>query len=186
VAELADLHSYEVGKPYIPGRTRWQEAGEYNYRGGAHELRLFFGRLGDREIRDVRQREAEFALFVEQPVILFLYRFGASIPWSDAPYSWWLVSPEQRTLPEPVGQAEETRDLLTTILIDADSGIIRAIRVVSLSPAFTTALHLAIREQASRPWDPTEYDARLAALYRRYPTSRALLKAATSRTLGGR
>lgn len=160
------LREYEVGQPYLPGRTRWPAGADYNWRAGQHELRLFFSRLGDREVRDVRTREAEFGLYVEQPLIVLLYRFGASIPWSDAPYSIWLVPADQRALPDPVGEGAETRDLLTTFLVDADSGILRAIRVVSLSPAFTFAL-------------------RLAALYRRYPSSQALLKAATSRTKGG-
>ena len=39
------MYTYEVGKPYIPGKNRFQEGVEYNYRSAAHELRLFLGQL---------------------------------------------------------------------------------------------------------------------------------------------
>lgn len=93
------MAEYRVGEPYIPGRTRWPEGVDFNYRSGALELRLFFSRLGDRDVRDIRQRECEFALYVEQPLIVLLYRFGQAVPWSDAPFTIGLVPLKQRTLP---------------------------------------------------------------------------------------
>jgi hypothetical protein len=38
-------------------------------------------------------------------------------------------------------------------------------------------LHAAIRDQVARPWDPAAYDRGLDALYRRYPTTEAMLAA---------
>lgn len=178
------LHRYRVGEPYVPGRRNWPEHVEYNFRGGEHELRLFLADLTAREIQDVRRGEAEFALVVEQPVIAFCYRFGRAIPWSDAPYSWHRVPEDQRTLPEPLPSGEG-RALLHVILVEARSGIVQVLREVSLSPAFTAALHLAIREQAVRPWDAAEFDRVLTGLYRQYPTSAALVARAVARTRGG-
>lgn len=178
------MHVYEVGKPYIAGKANWPEGGEYNCRQGQHELRLFLRDPTAREVDSASRGEAEFALVVFGAVIFFLYRFGAGLPWSDAPYSIHLVPAGQRELPpEPV--SAETRALLTVILVDAVTGILRAIRAVSLSPAFTRELAGTIRRQAEQTWDPAYYDAQLPAAYQKYPSTEAMLADAVARSRGG-
>lgn len=184
---MPDLHTYEVGRPFIPGQTSWPDGtAAYNYQAGQHALTLFLGSPSHAEVADARIGKAEFGLVVEPPVLFLLYRFGRAIPWSDAPYTWHMASPERRTIPDTTGLVEP-RALLSVVLVDAHTGIIRALRAVSFSPALTAALHLAIREQAEAPWvGQVAYDAALAELYRRYPSSRDLLKLARARTPGGR
>ena len=180
------MYRYVVGQPYIPGRTSYPEAIQYNYRGG-HELLAWLQSPTAREVRDWRQGVAQFALYVEQPVIVLLHRFGDQ-PWSDSPFAWHRVPEDERHLP-PTGQEMEMREpraLLQVTLVDADTGIVRVLRAVSWSPAFTAAVHLAIHDQAAAPWDSDAYDAALAAIYARYPATTDLLAAATSRTEGGR
>lgn len=182
------LHPYQVGKPYIAGRRNWQEAVEYNYRQGAHELRMFLGNLKPWEIETIRSGPCEFALAVEKDVLFLLYRFGEgrreAIPWSDAPFSWHLVPEDQRTLPEPTGLVEP-HDTLQVVLVDRLTGLIRALRMVSFSPAFTVALRSAIRDQASRSWPGgAEYDRQLGTVYGQH-SSEQLLARAIARTKGG-
>jgi len=55
---------------------------------------------------------------------------------SDALYSWHLVPEGQRSLP-PAAESAQTRALLHVILVDADMGIVLAVRMVSFSPDFT-------------------------------------------------
>jgi hypothetical protein len=177
-------HLYQVGRPYIPGRAGFPEGVEYNFRAGEHELLFFFYSPSRAEVKALRTGECEFALAVEGPVIFLLYRFGTAINWSDAPYSWHLIPPDQCTLPE--AQGPDTRALLQIIVVDAVSGLLLALRVVTFSPTFTGALYAAIRAQAENSWvGQAAYDAALADLYRRYPTSADLLKRAVGRTQGG-
>ena len=188
---MPEPHVYAVGRPYIPGRTAYPEATQYTYDAGGHELLLILSRPSAREVSAIRSAEAEFALVVDGDLIVFLYRFGDGLPWSDQPYSWHLVPPERRRLPpssEEIGlsPSAEPRALLAVILVDADTGIVRALRQITLSPALTTALHLAIRDQAARPWPgQAAYDLQLARLYARYPTTDALVSVARARSLGG-
>jgi hypothetical protein len=129
----------------------------------------------------VRKGRADFALVVDPPVLMLCYRLGDGIHWSDAPFSWHRVPADQRALPpdtEPVQRA-----LLHAVLIDANNGIIRAMRAMSLSPSFTAALHRAIRAQAAIPWEPRAYDATLALLQRR--TSAELAEGAEVKCRGG-
>lgn len=174
-----------VGKLYLPSRTRWPEAVEYNYDAAGHELRLFQTRLTPGEVLDVRRGRARFALVEKPPVIFLVWRLGEAWPWSDCPYSWWMVPDDRRQLPERMA-GPETRALLQIPLVEANTGILKAIRVVSFAPDFSEALHAAIRRQAnSLPLDQAVYDTALANLYRVYPDSTDLLRAAVVRCEGG-
>ena len=78
--------AYRVGEPFQRGRRRWPVGTQYHYGVNGHELTLFLGEIGDRQVHDIRYEEAEFAVMVKLPVILLAYRFGQSIPWSDVPF----------------------------------------------------------------------------------------------------
>jgi hypothetical protein len=174
----------EVGKPYNPNRQEWHETVQYNFRGQHHELVLFFNSPSSREVEAVKRGSSEFALTVEPPLIVLCYRFGDGIPWSDAPYSYHLVPADERGLPVQVDAASGSRAFLLVLLVDAETGILRAIRQVSFSPEFTDQLHRAIREQALSTWDEAEYDLALSDLYR-YRSTEDLVKTALVRCSGG-
>ena len=89
-------HVISVGQLYHPGRTRWPEAGQYQLRGGTHELVMFWPNLSVRDIAAVRRGQCEFAVLVQQPVIWLLYRFDGACDWSDAPFSVHLVPEAER------------------------------------------------------------------------------------------
>ena len=172
---------YEVGKPYSPTKKHWPEGVDYNFRAGRHELRLFMRTPNRQELTDTETGEARFALTVEKDIIYFCYRFGLG-DWGDCGFSIHLVPKDERILPEPPA-TEYERALLSVLLIDAETGIVKVIRAVSLSPQFTRKLHQAIRDQASRPF-PADYDRQGEEVYRRY-TSAQLVERAIIRCRGG-
>ena len=174
---------YRVGElyPSPSGKRHWPEGVDYNYRGGEHELRLFYRSPSAAEIADTKTGEARFAIAVEGDIVFFCYRFGGQ-PWGDCGFSIHLVPENERVLPpEQIGPEE--RALLNVILIDAENGVIRALRAVSLSPKFTAKLHAAIRAQAARPL-PADYDAQAEAIYRRYDSAALAQQRAAVRCRG--
>jgi hypothetical protein len=168
------MYLYEVGKLYS-SRTKWQELAQYNYRGGEHELILFLAHPSSKEVSDLQNGISEFALYVENDLIILLYRFGQSIDWSDAPFSIHLVPPAEKVLPNLI--ADEARALLHVLLVDASTGIIKAMRIISLSNVFSVALHQAINDQAKKPFNKSEFDRELAGLYNRYSSAALAAKA---------
>jgi hypothetical protein len=177
---------YQVGAPYHPERTRWDEGVNYNYRAGNHELVVFAAGPTRAELRAFHEGPWEFALVAREEVLFLLYKPG-SMPWSDAPYSWWRVrelKPEEATEPFelPTG---ESRALLSIVLVDAATGLIRTLKAVTFSPAFSRALHAAIRTQMERTPSPGEYDAAVSRYYRIYPDTPAMLLRAEHRCTGG-
>ena len=171
------LTTYEVGQLYSPGRTQWPEAGEYNYRLGMHELRLFWAHPTEAEIKHVTRRPCEFGAVAHGQILFFLHKFQGT-EWSDAPYSWHLVkqaNPDAATIPEPLQDNE--RVLLHTILVDASTGIIKGMRQTSLSIGLSRYLHEQIRRQAAAGFDEAHYDRELHAIYRRFTSAELALQA---------
>lgn len=156
--------TFEVGQPYCPGRINWQETCEFSWRGGQLELLLVWEQPTPAEIEGVARAPMWVGFKIEGPLIFFLVRFEGVSSWADAPYSFHLVPIEERSSP-PERLSPETRAVVTVLLIEAQSGIVQAIRVVTLSPAFTRRLFDAIRQQAQQPFDVGFYDAALAAIY---------------------
>lgn len=175
-------HLYEVGKPYSPNRTKWPENVEYNFRSGAHELRLFYPSPTVREIADVKTGQVRLALYPYLDVIFFCFKFSDQ-PWSDSPYNINLAPSNERQLPEDADTAEQRR-LLTTFLIDANTGILRVIRVVSMSPQFTRALHAAIWKQSEQAL-PADYDVQIQRVYGSNTSSQIANKLAIATCRGG-
>jgi len=170
-----------VGQPYIAGRTNWPEAAEYNYSVEGHELRLFFPAPTPQEVEDVRKGDAEFALYTAGPVVWLLHRFGRG-NWADSPFAWHLVPEDRRARPWEAQELE--RATITVLLVEAASGILQAIRLLTFSPHFTRQLHAAIERQAEAPWDPAEFDRVLDATYARLSTAE-MVRGAVAKTRGG-
>jgi hypothetical protein len=180
---------YEVGKLYRHNRTIWPQGAQFNYRGGAIELVLFFDQPTPRQVEAVKTGTAGFGLFDEQGLVVLLHRFRqdqGGVPWSDAPYQYHLVLEAQRVPPpDPSALTPETRALLHIILVNATGGEILALRAVTLSHEFTARLFRAIGRQAARPFDPWAYRLELDALYFHYPTSGHMVHACSVRCDGG-
>lgn len=173
-----------IGKPLFEERCELPEAIEYNYQAGDHTLLLSMKNLHPKEIEAVRQAEAEFGLYCENSIIFLLYRFGEVLPWSDSVFSWWNVSEEDRRIPAPQENPDE-RILLKSILVEAATGIVKAIRVTTFSPDFTEKLHDAIREQASgEKLSRAEFVARSLTIYKKQ-TPAKLAADAVVKTKGG-
>jgi len=70
---------------------------------------------------------------------------------------------ERHLPPAPLGS--DFRAVLNVVLVDAQSGIVQGIRLVTLSPTLTHRLFEAIRQQAAQPFDQGYYEATLQAIY---------------------
>ena len=152
------MYKLEVGKPYQPGRRRWPEGVDYNWRSGGHELRLFLGGATRHEVEAVRSGPVQFGFFAEPEGLFLIARFGTRLSF-DCSYNWHRLSADDRTLPPP---SEETspklRAILTIILVEATSGVVLALRGVTFSPEFTRAIHRAIADQVGAPYDRTAHE----------------------------
>jgi hypothetical protein len=174
-----------VGKPY-QGEIPTSDATQYNYRGGQHEMLIFMSRPLSTELEAIQRGTWQFGLLVRPEVLFLLYKPG-SMPWSDAPYSWWQV---KRRLPEEAVEpfdlpTEHSRALLTVIVVDAATGLVAAIKGVTFSPGFTQALHDAIRAQMAHEVSAAAYDQAVTRYYSIYTATEQMLPQLAARCTGG-
>jgi hypothetical protein len=159
------------------------EGARYTY-DGEHELVLVLRDVDKNQAEAVRHGEAEFALLLDEPLILIGARFGDAVPWTFASYCWHLLPRDERVLPPEADAPGEARALLHVALVEQGGGQVRAERNVTLWLAFTRALHEAIREQARTVLDPKQHERALARLRRAFPSPEALATRAAHRTIG--
>lgn len=149
------MRKLAVGELFVEGRTEWPECNQYNYTTSGHQLTLFYDKPTEKEIADVRKGEAKFQLLAKPEALCFLYKIGDQ-PWCDAYFNYW-VNPEHfRQDPEKLMPGQ-----LPTImiyLVDASTGIIQAIRMLTFSEAFGQRLHKAIEIQIASPSTKAEYE----------------------------
>ena len=180
---LPAARPYRVGELFLCGRRRWPEGTQLVLAPDRIELTLFRREPTAGLLADVQRGEAELALIVDMPVIVLAYRIGEFGVWNDVSFCWHLQPTERRIVPG-LGASSEARALLWISLVDAQDGIIRVQRGMTMSPAFTFAFLHAVRAQAMRPFDSTECTLAISRLYLAHPTIRERLSLTSTRTRG--
>lgn len=160
-----------VGEPWSSEFNQYDEGVRYLYRHGAHDLTLFWPAPTPAEVAGLRDADVEIGLFSHGPAAFLLYKIKNVCEWSDAAFNTHLVPAGDLELPneEPGDRAR-----LKLTLVDADDGIVRARRILSLDKVMTQALKHAMREQAAAPFNRLVYDAAIAEVHARYRDSDAL------------
>ena len=174
---------YRVGEPFQRGRRQWPVGTQYTYGYNGHELMMFVSEIDERHIQDVKHGEAEFAVIVNLPVLVFAYRFGQSIPWSDGLYCWHMQPARSRVAPRRE-LSPETRALLWVTLVGAHDGMIYAQRGMTLAPEFTRVLNGAIHAQACMPFDPDSCMEVVSNFLVAHPHTDERVTLAQARTIG--
>ena len=79
---------YRVGELLLRGHHRWSEGAQLVHDARQFELTLFRRDVCANLVADVQRGEAEFALIVDLPIMVFAYRLGELGSWTDIPFSW--------------------------------------------------------------------------------------------------
>ncbi len=165
----------QVGEVYSPEHNRYEEGARYLYRQGAHDLTLFWAGPTPAEIAGFRISPIELGLYLHGPAAFLLHKAQGVCEWSDLAFNIHLLPEAERELPEePPGE----RARLRLTLVDADDGIIRAKRLVSLDKVMTQALRHTLREQSGQSFVRLLYDAAVQEAHARFPEPDAMVQAA--------
>ena len=183
---MSTLHAIKVGKPYDPRRRYWSEGADYNFRSGAHELRIFLARPTRSEVEAIRSGPVEFGFFAEPLGLFLLTRFGTALSF-DCSYHWQRraeVTGDRTLPPASLETSPALRALVAIILIEATNGTVLALRTVTFSPEFTRAIDRAIADQAAGPYDPAGHREWADGMTARLSTDQ-LWERCTTRCQGG-
>lgn len=183
--------SLALGQRYPGMRPGLPDVSLYTYDVGGHQLLVLADRPNARERGAFRAGSlGDVAVLIDGPAVVLCWRLGGGAdgwlwPWSEAPYAWHLTPPERRAMPPAEDEhAPATRAVLHIVLVDTADATVRGLRLATLSPEVTAALHRGITAQAAAPWDLRAYDAHIARMMRE--ESSALAARAQARcALGG-
>jgi hypothetical protein len=133
-------------------------------------LYVCFSHPTEKEIINVEHGQFECAFAEEGDIILMFFKYGTH-NWMDAPYSCKLEVDVFGHYDLPVDPRPGEGVAFTTVLVDADNGVVKVLRLIGLGHEFTKEMFKAIREQLARPWvGRQEYERQVQHLFRR-PTS---------------
>jgi len=163
----------QIGEVYSSKHTEYSEATQYCYYNGVHDLALFWARPTLKEINGFNKQPVELALHVDQSILFLLYRIVDICEWSDVAYNIHQLQATEISVPtdSPGSHAK-----LQMTLVNADSGIIVAKRMLNISPVMTQALRHTLQEQLHTPLTRAEYEAQVKQAYARHPDSDSMLK----------
>jgi hypothetical protein len=165
----------KIGERWSAEFNSYDEGVRYVYRYGAHELTLFWTAPTSAEIAGLRDADVEVGLFSHGPAAFLLYKIRNVCEWSDASFNVHLVPEGELELPD---EEPGDRARLKLTLVDADDGIVRSRRILSLDKVMTQALKHVMREQSAAPFNRLIYDAAVQEVHARYQDSDALAEVA--------
>ena len=172
-----------IGEPFTPERTKWpHNRFEFRYFDGSYLLQINEASPGPRSIEAFRFAPMHIGLHFERNVIFFLFKIQGSWEWSDQAFSIHLVPAEDRG---PGDASDKHFVPLSVVLVDADTGLVRALRVVTMSPRFVVAFQRFIAVQKAAPFSRAEHEAAIGSVYARYTASKDLAAAAMYRERAG-
>ena len=121
---------------------------------------------------------SSFGLFSEQNILFFLFKIDGFLDWSDLAFTIHLAQDEK---------IEDNRDYLpfNLVLVESSTSVIKALRMVTVSPAFRSMLAQIIQQQAKERFNTIDYYKKIGALYERYPSAASMLKKAAIVEQGG-
>jgi hypothetical protein len=154
-------HRVQVGQLYSPTRTSWPETPHLRLSPASCDLALFLSEPTEDEVREVSAGPAAFAWADGGPVSVLCFKFGA-LSWMDTPFEPWQVADDERGV--PLGDPSQYL-LLQVTLVEAGTGIVRAMRAAAWPPDFAEQVRETLRRQLAAPADHGAAARRVAAMY---------------------
>lgn len=173
------MRDLSIGKLYNPGKLSYDAGCYFDMSGEKCTLELFWLDVTEKDIENVLHGRATFGLwYSDDSDVFFLFHF-ADDAWADSAFSIMQMPPARRIRPPRLYGRKRLN--LSVMLVDAESGIIKAVRTVSLSAAFSRKLCASVNRQFSEHyienWSEDGFHGRCHTVYAEYPNSEALSRA---------
>lgn len=154
------FRKFEVGKLFEEGITRYNEEAKFEFTQSGPALLIFFKTPTEKEIESIRADNIKIGFTEISEIIFMLYKFEG-IPWIDAPYSIHLSGNI-----EPQKVEEGTGYGLQIFLIDADTGILKVMRLIGMGTEWSRRFREAILRQKNIPFDHEIYNLKIENIYK--------------------
>ncbi|MFI7524515.1 hypothetical protein [Nocardia salmonicida] len=171
-----------VGQPYDSRRSHWTPVPIARITETGIRLVLVIENPTETEVAAVRSGVARFAWIDASDIALLAWTFAPGIPWSDVPYSPHLERPGDTP---GICFAPQRPAAVTVVLVDADTGLVCAVRETTWPHEFAAVVRDSVAEMAAIPADMNAIDAAMASLYITYPDTAELVAMRAAATCTG-
>lgn len=155
------MRMLKVGELFQEGKKKYQEGCKFDFGSSGGDLLIFFDKPTSKEILDITKGKCQIGLVEKNNIIFLLFKFGSQ-QWIDCPYNSFLSKDfELQETPEGMGYA------INIYLIDSNSGILKGMRLVSMSTKFSKKFAEMISSQRYIE----NYDLILNNIYTNYTTN---------------
>ncbi|MDD1626797.1 MAG: hypothetical protein LUQ26_04875 [Methylococcaceae bacterium] len=140
---------------------------------------IFNFSLSEKNIAAFQNGVSSFGLFAEKDLLFFLFKIEGFLDWSDLAFTIHLAQDEN---------IEDNGGYLpfNLVLVESSTSIIKALRMVTVSPTFRSVLAKAIEQQNDDPFNVIDYYNSIKVIYETYPEVVLMLKNALIVEQGGR
>ena len=144
------------------------------YFGGHTLLQILVKKPTVQEVERFTRGQVHVGLYLRGDTFFFLFKIESFYAWSDQAFSINLLPAHDREIPDV---PEGARQPLTIVLVDADTGLVLAIRMVTFSAHTTQLLFRFLRRQLAA-LDNRQHELNVQAAYRDFPNSKDMARAA--------
>jgi hypothetical protein len=132
-------------------------------------LLLFNFAVTKKNIAAFQHGSISFGLFSENNCLFFLFKIDRFLDWSDLAFTIHLAEDEE---------IADNQSYLpfSLVLVESGTSIIKALRMVTVSPEFRSVLAQITQQQAQERFDTIDYYKKIGAIYKKYPLASSMLK----------
>lgn len=177
------MHITKVGELFIPGKTRYDEGVRFDYTASGPILLFAFRKPKPKEVQAAKSGQVELALYEDGPVLFVLHKIDGMEDWSDCPFSIRLCKKIEFDWSDEIQEGQGLA--LSIVLVDADTGILLAQRIVGTSTEFARELRAAIMRQLEQPFVVDAYGRKINEIYSKYQSLQLLRLAKAKHGIGG-
>lgn len=150
------MQPIRIGAPFREGPSTFSEGVHFNFTVSGCSLVLSVRDPDRSYTQEMQTGDVTLGLGGVDQALLVFSKFGV-LPWRIAHYNWWINPPVVR--PDPFAEPETFRGtgVIAAALVDAETGIVKALRSVRPPEEFTGLFLYAVEMQIRSQFDPWSY-----------------------------
>jgi hypothetical protein len=163
---------YIVGQKFSE-RDSWNpDSFELRYSNGTFVMQINFASPSKREIECFDSGAIHIGLYIEDGVTFFLMKIAGIMGWCDQAFSIRLLDESDQGLPEDGVYYSP----IHFILVDANTGIVKSLRVVTMSPPFVNIFRNELFKQKNGQFVKDIHFAKVDSIYKKFPDSKEMAR----------
>lgn len=178
------LFATEVGKPFFRGSKPPREGVYFEYAEAGPYLIYALHKPKPKEIRAAKTGKIDLALYNHRSVLFLLSKISGIGGWCDSPFSIRIYDGRGMTFDFSHEIKDGQSVGFNIVLVDADTNILLAQRLIGPSTEFSRELRRVILGQLELPFSMDEYNKIINMVYSQYSSDNLAILANVRTSVG--